>query len=167
MKNIIVTLFLLIMLTSSIIVTSRIFSHEELDDVHPLILDTNDKYLKKSEWLWVIPYYGNVPISENKKWIKKLKKTGKKIGLHGVYHTHKEFGIDRSDEYVDKGINEFKKAFGYYPTHFKAPSLVLTENNAEKFRIRGIKIKGRLNQILHNVYHSPSGRKYDGKLLHE
>ena len=160
-------LLVILILILCVVLICRKVLHEEFDDVHPLILDADDKQMKNSKWLWVIPFYNNIPISEDKDWIERLKKTNKKIGLHGVYHTHKEFGIDRDDEYIDKGINEFKKAFGYYPTHFKAPSLSLTKNNADKIRKRGIKIKSYLNQILHNVHHSTNSRHLDGRLIYE
>jgi predicted deacetylase len=144
----------------------RLFSHEELDDVHPLIMDVNDPYIKRSEWLWVIPLYMNDPLSNHPEWVQRLKAMGKKIGMHGVRHTKNEFGIDRSNEYIDKGINEFTKAFGY-PSHFKAPGLALTKSNRKKLRDRNIKIKGNLNQISHRVHHSPKGRRSNGWLLGE
>jgi predicted deacetylase len=143
------------------------FGRKELDDVHPRIMGVDDPHIKKSEWIWVIPLYMNDPVSRYPEWVNALKKTGKKIGLHGVYHTHREFGVDRSPEYIDKGISEFVRAFGYYPTHFKAPSLDLTEANREYLLSKGMKIMSSYNQIVHEVYHSPKHRLSNGKLVGE
>ncbi len=166
MYHIIVIVLIIIM--GILLLVSR-STTEELDDVHPLIMDVDDPLLQRSDWLWVIPYYANTPISAYPGWVDRIKKTGKKLGLHGVHHTHKEFGVDRTDEYIDKGVNEFKKAFGYYPAYFKAPSLRLTKNNANKLRKRGMKIKSWFNQITHTVHHSPRGRVNGNgsKLLYE
>ena len=107
------------------------------------------------------------PISNYPEWIKDIKNTGKKIGLHGVKHTHKEFGKDLSDDYIDAGVQEFYKAFGYYPKYFKAPSLAMTKNNTKKIEERGMEIKSRINQIIHTVHHSPKHRYKNGKLIGE
>jgi predicted deacetylase len=156
-----------VLLCVSIILVCRLILHEELDDVHPYILDVNDPLAQRSKWLWVIPVYMNEPISNHPQWVKDIKDSGKKIGLHGVYHTKKEFRTDRSDEYIDKGIREFTKAFGYYPTHFKAPGLALTASNRKKIEERGIIIKGLFNQLTHRVHHSPKGRRTNGLLIGE
>ena len=145
----------------------RHFSREEIDDVHPFIMDVSDPFIQRSTWVWVIPLYMGEPISNHPEWVQNLKKTGKKIGLHGVRHTKKEFGIDLSDEYIDSGINEFTKAFGYKPTHFKAPGLALTKSNAKKLKKRGLKIKSHINQLIHKVHHSPKHRRANGWLIGE
>ena len=146
---------------------TRSFLHEELDDVHPIIMGSDDPHIQRSKWLWVIPLYMDEPISNYPEWIKDIKNTGKKIGLHGVKHTHKEFGKDLSDDYIDAGVQEFYKAFGYYPKYFKAPSLAMTKNNTKKIEERGMEIKSRINQIIHTVHHSPKHRYKNGKLIGE
>jgi predicted deacetylase len=143
----------LICIFGFVLAVHRWTTPRELDDVHPAVVSTENPRLKESLWLWVIPLYNNDPISAHPEWVDKLKNSGKKLGLHGVYHPNKEFGTDRSDEYIDTGIAEFEKAFGFYPTHFKAPNLALSEGNAEKLRKRGIKIKGLVNQAAHIVFH--------------
>lgn len=167
MKRIAIASSIVLVIIIVVFLIHRYTSREELDDVHPLIMDTDDPYIKRSEWLWVIPLYMNVPISNYPEWIDRLKATGKKIGLHGVYHKKLEFGVDRSDEYIDKGIDEFTKAFGYYPTHFKAPGLALTAQNQKKFEERGIEIKGLINQLIYQVHHTSSHRRPNGWLLGE
>jgi hypothetical protein len=156
------------LLAAVIILICRLVLHEELDDVHPYILDVNDPLAQRSEWLWVIPMYMGDPISNHPHWIKEIKDSGKKVGLHGVRHTKKEFGVDRSDEYIDEGIEEFTKAFGYPPTHFQAPGLSLTPKNHKKLESKGLVIKGFLNQVFHTVHHNwDKGRKTNGELLGE
>lgn len=165
------TVFLIILCLIIVIVVAvlehREFFHREIDDVHPLIMDVDNPYLQDSKWVWVIPLYMNDPVSNYPEWVERLKNTGKKIGLHGVYHKHKEFEKDLSDEYINLGINEFQKAFGFYPKYFKAPSLALTKANKKKIKDCGIKIKGRLNQILHKVYHTNDHRDERGWLYGE
>lgn len=155
------------LVVGGLIVLSRLVSREELDDVHPLIMGVNDPHIDRSEWLWVIPLYAGEPISNHPHWCKHLLSTGKKIGLHGVRHTHREFGVEINDHFLDTGIDEFVKAFGFYPTHFKAPSLDLHPANRKKLEDRGIKIFGKFNQVIHNVHHSPKNRLADGKLAGE
>lgn len=157
----------IVILAIVMVIVSRQTLHEELDDVHPYILDIDDPYLQRSKWLWVIPLYMNEPISNHPEWVQYIKNTGKHIGLHGVHHTYREFATDRSDEYIDKGIEEFTRAFGYYPTHFKAPSLALSENNRRKIIAKGMGIKSHWNQIIHRVYHSPNNRTANGRLIGE
>ena len=140
----------------------RYFSHEELDDVHPRVQSTNDPLLRRSKWLWVMPLYMNDPISKHPNWVKRIKRTGKKIGLHGVRHTFNEFGHDLPEDYIKKGIDEFTKAFGYPPKHFKAPKLSLTPHNRRIIEKYGMEIKGRLNQLLHQAHHNWEGRMTDG-----
>ena len=158
----------LVLLGVFVIILSREYSHREIDDVHPRIIENmDDPFVRKSKWLWIIPLYMDDPISNYPEWVEEVKKSGKKIGWHGVKHTHKEFEKDLTDEYIDSGIAEFKKAFGFYPTHFKAPSLALTKNNKKKIEDRGIKIKSRFNQVMHTVYHSPKHRRENGMLIGE
>lgn len=166
-KKIFIILFLLLILFFNSLILSRSVLNKEIDDVHPLIMSSKEPKLLNSEWLWVIPFYMGKSICEFPDWIKNIKNSGKKIGLHGVYHTHKEFSVDRSDEYIDLGIQEFKKAFGYYPTVFKPPSMCISKNNRKKFEERGIEIKTKLNQLFREVYHTNGHRAKNGKLIGE
>lgn len=167
LKVILICILIIVLLIGNFLLFTRTFLHEELDDVHPRIMNTDDPHIKRSEWLWVIPLYMDDPISNYPEWINNLKNTGKKLGLHGVKHTHKEFEVDRSDDYIDKGVKEFYKAFGYYPKYFKAPSLAMTKNNTKKIKERGMEIKSYLNQVIHTVHHSPKHRHGNGKLIGE
>jgi peptidoglycan/xylan/chitin deacetylase (PgdA/CDA1 family) len=137
-------------------------SREELDDVHPRIQDVDDPLVKRSKWLWVMPLYMDDPISNHPEWVARIKNTGKILGLHGVKHTYNEFGYDLSEDYIQSGIDEFTKAFGYPPRHFKAPKISLTKNNEAIIRKHGMDIKGRFNQIIHQAHHNWNGRMTDG-----
>lgn len=130
----------------------RAFSHKEIDDVSPGIF-CEDKYMEKADVLWVIPRFKNKSIADDKEWCDKIKSMGKKLGLHGVNHTYKEFNEERSEEYLQEGIGEFEKCFGFKPAEFKVPQLFISGNNVKLVESKGMKVKGWLNQITHKVYH--------------
>jgi predicted deacetylase len=164
MKSLLFVLGVFITITLIVLIVSRFLTHEEYDDAHPLILGVDHPLIQRSEWIWVIPLYMNDPISNYPEWIRQLKATGKKIGLHGVKHTYNEFGTDLSKEYIKEGVDEFIKAFGFYPTHFKAPKLSMTKHNRQIINDFGMIIMGRLNQLLHRVHHTAENRLSDGRL---
>lgn len=162
-----IVLFLLIACVSVLVYYYCCIASVELDDVHPLIKMKPSTY-DQAQWLWVIPLYNNDPISNYPEWIQKLKTSGKKIGMHGVKHTLAEFDKKLSNEYIEEGIKEFEKAFGYTPTHFKAPKLMLHEYNQKYIEKRGIKIRNRFDQIVNRVLHTEDDRdKHQGKLTYE
>jgi len=155
---IVAAVLLVILLPVYIIVLSRALAHHEIDDLHPLLISPDHPDVLRSKYLWVIPMYMGAPISNYPNWVarvKRLRSDGKIIGLHGVRHQDAEFGQELSDEYIDSGIQEFQKAFGFYPRYFKAPQLILSKKNRKKLEDRGLKIKHKVNQVLHTVYHSP------------
>lgn len=145
--------------TGSILLSLRHNLPRELDDVHPLLTPVDDPYIQRSEWLWVIPLYMHQPLSDYPEWIQGIKATGKKLGLHGVYHTFDEFGTDVNANYLQRGIDEFERAFGYKPTHFKAPRLHTTAHNEQLIADAHMISRTRWQQIIHTVYHSPAGRQ--------
>jgi len=146
------------------ILISRTVGHREVDDIHPLI-PCNEDYINNSKWLYVIPLYMGDPITNYPSWCKRMRESGKKLGMHGIMHTYNEFAEDVEDGYIQAGMNVFKEAFGYYPTHFKAPKTAMTKNNRKIIERKGMKIMGKINQILHHVYHSEDlGRSYKGRL---
>lgn len=157
-------LILFIFLLFIFLLLRRQFDWYELDDVHPSIQSLDHPYIKRSKWLWIIPMYNNDPITNYPDWIKSIKNSGKKIGMHGIKHTYNEFGYDLSEDYIQKGMNIWKEAFGEYPKYFKAPKLSLTSNNKKLLEKNGIQIMGMYNQILHTVYHTPENRLVDGRL---
>ena len=130
----------------------RFFSHREIDDVSPGIF-CEKNYLEKSDVLWIIPDYLNKSIANETDWCVQISGMNKILGLHGVFHSYNEFSEDRNIEYLDKGIGDFEKCFGYKPEMFKAPQLSITENNILLIEGKGMKVRGMWNQIAHKVYH--------------
>ena len=126
----------IILITFGILIVSlfiiRANSPKEIDDVNPLI-PCEEKYLEKAEILWVIPLYENYPISVDQKWCKEILKLNKTIGMHGVYHTYREFNETFNQTEFDKGLREFEKCFGYFPELFKSPQLEITSENTTLF----------------------------------
>ncbi len=130
----------------------RALSSRHLDDLHPDI-PCEEKLIKKSDYLAVIPLYNNKSIAKDKKWCDYIKSFNKTLILHGVYHTFNEFNDKRDYEYVETGIKEFEKCFGYKPSEFKPPQVSISEKNKALLEKSGFKVYTRLNQITHKVYH--------------
>jgi predicted deacetylase len=149
------TVFIFIIIFFSLIILLffiRLLSPKELDDVSPGI-PCEQNLLEKADIFWVIPKFKDIPISENKSWCEEILNYNKPLGMHGVNHEYKEFGTDRSQEYVDKGMNIFEKCFGNKPNMFKPPHLEISDNNKNLIKNNNLKLKGKINQILHKVYH--------------
>lgn len=130
----------------------RLVSPKEIDDISPEI-SCEENYIQKSEILWIIPFYNNKSISEDKKWCESILSLNKTLGLHGVYHTYEEFEIDRNSEYLQKGINSFENCFGFRPKLFKPPQLKISNNNKQLIQNNNMTLKAKFNQIISKVYH--------------
>jgi len=130
----------------------RLFSHREIDDVHPDIA-CGQEWIDKSDILWVIPLYNNHSIADNPAWCSSILDTGKEIGMHGVYHSDNEFNNTIDSEYLQQGIIVFEKCFGRKPDMFKAPQLDLSAENKNLVEENGMKVYGQANQLFHKVYH--------------
>jgi len=152
MKNLssIILLIFLILIFSFLFV--RLIAPKEIDDVSPEI-PCEQNHLEKSEIFWIIPKFNNRSISENQEWCKQILSLNKTLGLHGITHEFEEFGIVRSQEYLQKGINIFGDCFGYKQVMFKPPQLKISEDNRQLIEQNNIKLKSRFNQIIHKVYH--------------
>lgn len=163
-----VEVILILFFTLAILVFALLFaraaSPREIDDIHPNIF-CEGEYVEWSDILWVIPKYQNVGISENKTWCKEILAMNKTLGMHGIYHTYEEFNSNIDQTYLDEGINEFKKCFGYPPTMFKPPQLEINEQNKKLVESRGMKIKTKLNQAQHKVYHCENSGEISNLLL--
>ena len=155
LKIILISVLALITLVILMIISLffiRLFGHREIDDVTPAI-PCNEELLKKVDVLWVIPDFKNYNISKNQTWCNKIKNLNKKIGLHGYQHTYNEFGGELKEQELVKAINIFKNCFGYKPTMFKPPQLNISKQNKELLKKYNLKLKYRLNQETHKVYH--------------
>ncbi len=130
----------------------RLFSTKELDDVNPEI-PCLEELIEKSDVLWIIPKYSNISISENKKWCDYILSLNKTLGMHGVYHEFEEFKTPRNQKYLQEGIDEFEKCLGFKPEIFKPSQLEISKNNKKLIKDSNLELKGRINQIMHKVYH--------------
>ena len=146
------TLGILVFLFLLALFLTRLSSPKQIDDVSPQ-MNCDTKYLEKSDMLWVVPRYDNIPISANQTWCKYILSLNKTLGLHGVYHTYNEFSTDRDALYLVNGMIEFENCFGYQPTMFKAPQLEISNNNKDLIDKAGLKLRSWLNQITSKVYH--------------
>lgn len=147
-----IAVFLVILFLVLVLFSVRLFSSREIDDVSPQI-PCEDKYLMKSDILWVVPNYNNISISSDKEWCRRISGLNKEIGLHGVIHEFEEFGVDRNSEYLSVGVKSFIECFGFIPDSFKPPQLAISEENENLIKTSEMELKGRLNQITHKVYH--------------
>jgi predicted deacetylase len=130
----------------------RLILPSQIDDVTPSRL-CDDKLLDKSEVLMVIPLRENQSIADNPVWCEHIRGLNKTIGMHGVYHTEKEFMHARDENYIRIGMEEFYKCFGFYPTIFEAPQFSLSEENEKTLREMNFTILKSPRQITHKVYH--------------
>ncbi len=130
----------------------RLTSPREIDDISPEI-PCLEKYIEKSDVLWVIPKLSNKAISEDKIWCNYILSLNKTLGLHGVYHEFEEFNIGRDQEYFQEAINIFEECFGFKPEMFKPPQLEITEDNRKLIKENNMELKAKFNQLTHKVYH--------------
>jgi len=149
-KTKIILSFIIILLFLFLFV--RKINKTEIDDVNPLF--ENSPYINQVDILWIIPKFENYSISENKTWCEYILSLNKTLGLHGVYHTYKEFDKPRSQEYLNQGITEFEKCFNYTPTLFKPPQIAINSENKKLIKENNLKLKLILGQITHKVYHT-------------
>ena len=130
----------------------RAGSPREIDDISPNI-KCEQKYIKKSNILWVIPLHNNTPISNNQSWCKEILSLNKTLGMHGIYHSYHEFEnyVNETELIYAKQI--FEECFGYEPTLFKPPYLRLSLENKQLLKNNNLEIKWIWNQNFHKVYH--------------
>jgi predicted deacetylase len=156
-KIILIMLLILLSLIFTLFFIRLIFP-KEIDDVSPEIF-CEKEYLEKSDILWVIPKFNNKLISENSEWCNYILGLNKTLGFHGVYHKFEEFGTNRSKEYLEEGIKIFEDCFGFKPEMFKPPQLEINKENKKLINENNLKLKGKINQLFHKVYHcSDTGR---------
>lgn len=149
---IIITLFLV-----------RLTSPREIDDVNPM-RNCSQEYLEKSEVLWIIPYYKEIPISENQTWCNSILNMNKTLGLHGITHEYHEFENQNiSQEKLDNAIKIFQDCFNQTPKMFKAPGLALSEKNKKLLKEKNISIRNPFHQTIHKVYHCSDSGTFPNK----
>ncbi len=149
------TIKIIIFLIISILILNfilRLISPTEIDDINPNIKCEKD-YLNKSDILWIIPKYKNIPISENKSWCNQILKLNKTLGMHGITHSYHEFKTNITNEQIIQAKQIFKDCFGQEPELFKPPYLKISKENKKLIEKNNMKIKLFLNQNIHKVYH--------------
>jgi len=148
LKNILIILFFLILFLFFI----RLINPREIDDVSPGI-QCEEKYLLKSDVLWVIPKFQNKRINQNQTWCEYILSLNKTIGLHGITHEYEEFSKEKTQKELLEAIEIFENCFKFTPTLFKAPHLKITRENKKLIKENNLKLRGKINQVLNKVYH--------------
>lgn len=151
-KKYILLIILALFFILLILILVRTFSEVQLDDVNPQRF-CQQEFLEKSDVLMIIPLLNNISIAENKTWCKEILELNKTLGMHGVFHTPGEFNQLRTENYVDLGVDEFRKCFGYLPVIFEAPELKLSSENNKLLNSLGLKVRQYRYEIFHKVYH--------------
>lgn len=146
-----------LILVVSLAIARRILPRQ-IDDVRPGRL-CGEELLSDSSVLMVIPIFENHSIAENKTWCEGILALNKSIGMHGVYHTPEEFLIARDGNYVNSGIEEFNKCFGFYPKIFSAPEIKLSGANKNLISAMNLTIHGLPYYTTHRVYHCTDFQK--------
>ena len=149
-------LFFVVALTTFILSFStgffiRLLSPKEIDDVSPNI-NCSDSLLNKVDVLNIIPLFDNKSIADDPAWCKKILSLNKTLAMHGVYHTYEEFGTDRTDQYLQTGLDAFVKCFGKKPVAFKPPQLEITKDNKELIK-KYMPLHWFENEKIRKVYH--------------
>jgi predicted deacetylase len=118
-----------------------------------------EELLQDSSVLMVIPIFENHSIAENKTWCESIIALNKSIGMHGVYHTEKEFLTARDEKYILNGMEEFNKCFGFYPEIFSPPEIIISKANKNLISSMNFTIRGLPYYLTHRVYHCTDSEK--------
>ena len=162
-KKILISLLTIILLIS-ILFLIRLTSLKEIDDVSPEI-PCEQKYLEKSDILWVIPKYNDKAISENQEWCQEILSLNKTLGLHGLTHEFEEFNTNRNQEYLQEAIDIFEQCFGFKPEMFKPPQLAISNENKKLIEKNDLELKLSFNQFTHKVYHCNDTGKFSNWIV--
>ena len=130
----------------------RLANPVELDDVTPEI-PCEENLIKKADILWVIPDFKNNSISQNRTWCSEILALNKTLGMHGVTHSYREFNGNITQPEIQRGMEIFNDCFGFYPTMFKPPQLVISNEEKKLIKESGMQLMLGGNQITHKVYH--------------
>ena len=147
-------ILLIILVLIILLFLNRLISPREIDDVNPY-LNCTQEYLEKSEIFWIIPYYHEIPISENKNWCQEILELNKTLGLHGIRHQpYQEFKTQNiTQEELDEAMKIFQDCFNQTPTMFKSPNLEISNQNKKLIKNNKLKLRTKFKQTIHKVYH--------------
>jgi hypothetical protein len=149
-----------------------------LDDVSPVTIETEkinyflNKHKNENVVIFVVPFYGDITnLTSHKEWIKQINDLQKEynftLGLHG--YSHKFFGyycyefLFPNPFKIKKAREEFKNAFGYYPTFFRAPCFNLDIFDYVYIKCLGM---GNLGFYNHGKTYHPTNIEKDWDTLH-
>ncbi|MBD3247232.1 DUF2334 domain-containing protein [Candidatus Pacearchaeota archaeon] len=165
-KLLLILLFILIFILFEMnYLMLRAAGPRQIDDVHPNA-GCSMKYLKKSDILWVIPEFKNIPITSNKTWCEQIKNLNKTIGLHGMKHTWKEFSRENiTKDELEESISLVEECFNQTPTMFKPPHLTLSPKNKKLLEQYNFTIKKRFNQLTNKIYHCNSSGLFTNEFI--
>ncbi|MBW6442222.1 DUF2334 domain-containing protein [Patescibacteria group bacterium] len=155
-KKILILLGLFILLIIPLLSLTRIVNPAQLDDLHPSI-DCPEIEKYNFNTIWVIPKFEGIPVSEDPEWCEMILSLNKTIGLHGYMHSYKEFEEKINASEIEEAIEIFEDCFGFKPSLFKPPQLVISEENQELLREYDITVRNNLNQITRKSYHCNDG----------
>ncbi len=160
--KILIFLILIIILIALILIVVRANNPREIDDVSSGIF-CDKEYLKKADVLWIIPKFQNTPISENQTWCSEILALNKTLGMHGIYHSYKEFNYYVNETEFQEAIQIFEKCFNQTPTMFKPPYLVISEQNKNLVKKYNMKLKNSFHQTISKVYHCNNTGTFSNK----
>jgi len=155
-------LILVVFLILACLIIVRANTTREIDDVTPGII-CEKEYLQKADILWIIPRFQNTPISENKEWCDYISSLNKTIGMHGIYHSYKEFGYYVNESEFKEAMQIFEDCFNQTPIMFKAPQLNLSNENEILVNSFNLKIRKSAHQTIHKVYHCNNTGTFSNK----
>ncbi len=133
-------------------------------DISPEI-PCEQKYIEKSDILWVVPKFDNKPISEDKQWCQEILSLNKTLGLHGLIHEFEEFNKNQNQEYIQEAIDIFEQCFGAKPEMFKPPQLKISKGNKKLIRNNDLDLESGFNQLFHKVYHCSDSGRFSNKFV--
>jgi len=145
-----IVLFLVFLICDLLII--RHLTARQIDDVNPSIL-CGENRIASSSTLMIVPIFNGISIADNMTWCNSILSLNKTLGMHGVYHTYNEFLELRNESYISRGMDEFKKCFGYYPEYFEAPQLALSGENKNLLESMNLSVLGYGYNAWHKVYH--------------
>ena len=162
MKRVWKILILIVFIILACLIIIRANTVREIDDVTPGI-SCEKEYLEKSNILWIIPRFHNIPISENQTWCQEISSLNKTLGMHGIYHSHKEFRNYINESEFKEAINIFENCFNQTPTMFKPPHLDISDQNKILIKKKKLKLNTKFQQIIHKVYHCSNTGTFSNK----
>ncbi|MBU1051805.1 MAG: DUF2334 domain-containing protein [Nanoarchaeota archaeon] len=162
-KKIVIILISLIALLFILFIT-RVVNPRQIDDISPEI-PCEQEYLEKSDILWVIPKFNDIPIDQYPEWCNQILNLNKTLGLHGLHHNYQEFNSEITQEQLQEAVTIFESCFNQTPKLFKPPQLKISKENKILIKQNNLKLNAKLNQLTHKVYHCSHSGQFSNKFI--